>query len=357
MTECEGTPAPEAPAITLTVCIPTLNRGPFIGQTLRTIVPQLTPAVELLIVDGGSTDDTAEVVAAFQERCPAVRYVRADVEPGAGPAPSNAGFDRDCDLAVELARGTYCWLMTDDDLLQPGAIDAVLRATADAHTLIVVNAEMRNATVSRVLEERRVPLHADRVYGPGEAQELFGDVGEYLSFVGAVVVRRDLWRSRERERYYGKGFIHVAVLFQKRLPGTALVLAHPWIVIRFGNGNWSARAFEIWMDTWPSLIWSFPDYEERAKVRVTRREAWQKWAALLVYRARGAYSLTEYQRWIAARPAGGVPKFVARVIASLPGWPLNKLVLAYAYLRRAEFMVNDLKASPFYQLRSRPRAS
>ncbi len=38
----------------LTICIPTLNRGSFIGATLESIVSQATDEVEILVMDGGS---------------------------------------------------------------------------------------------------------------------------------------------------------------------------------------------------------------------------------------------------------------------------------------------------------------
>ena len=52
----------------LSICIATLNRGAFIGETLDTIVPQLRDDVELVIVDGASKDNTGEVVGRYVAR-------------------------------------------------------------------------------------------------------------------------------------------------------------------------------------------------------------------------------------------------------------------------------------------------
>ena len=103
--------------IRLSVCIPTFNRGRFIGETLDCIVSQLPDDTEVVVVDGGSTDETAEVVEDLARRCPAIRYFRE---------PTNSGYDADCDKAVGYAAGDYCWLMSDDDLLVPNAIARVL---------------------------------------------------------------------------------------------------------------------------------------------------------------------------------------------------------------------------------------
>ena len=64
----------------LSICIATLNRGAYIGETLDTIVGQLRDDVELVIVDGASKDDTEAVVGRYVAADVRVRYVRLPVE-------------------------------------------------------------------------------------------------------------------------------------------------------------------------------------------------------------------------------------------------------------------------------------
>ena len=80
----------------LSLCIATYNREAFIGETLQAIVAQLPNDMELVIVDGASSDNTAEVVARFAQRHPQLRYYREAV---------NSGVDKDFDKAVCYARG------------------------------------------------------------------------------------------------------------------------------------------------------------------------------------------------------------------------------------------------------------
>jgi hypothetical protein len=101
-------------------------------------------------------------------------------------------------------------------------------------------------------------------------EHLFIDALNYLSFIGAVVIRRSIWLGRERVLYFGTEFVHVGVIFQKPLPGSALIIAEPFITIRFGYGQWTSRSFEIWMFKWPKLVWSFKDISSEAKRRVAR---------------------------------------------------------------------------------------
>jgi len=304
--------------IRLSICIATLNRAEFIGETLESIVSQVTPEVEVVVVDGASTDNTGEVVKGIAARCRGLRYVRLD---------QKGGVDQDYCKAVELAVGEYCWLFTDDDLLKPGAIAAVLAAAHGDYSLIVVNAEVRTADLAVCLQARRVHLAGDRVYPPSAPQRhyLLADAGDYLSFIGGVVMKRTVWSQRERARYFGTVFIHVGVIFQSPLPGEALVLAQPWIIIRYGNAQWVARSFEIWMFKWPNLVWSFPDYPDWAKKRVVAREPWRSLPHLLLYRATGRYTLKEYQAWLDPRLSSPWKKRVLSTIAKAPITPLNWL--------------------------------
>lgn len=138
-------------SIELSICIPTLNRAAFIGETLDSIVSQLDQGVELVIVDGGSKDGTDRIVASYAERFPQIRYVNT----GLGEKASNAGFDRDCNHAVELARGTHCWLMTDDDVLRPGAVAQVLGAVRAGHDVAILSCVVRDLQLRRTLVASR----------------------------------------------------------------------------------------------------------------------------------------------------------------------------------------------------------
>ena len=46
----------------LSICIATHNRADYIGETLDSIIPQLTDEVEIVVVDGASTDATRTVM-------------------------------------------------------------------------------------------------------------------------------------------------------------------------------------------------------------------------------------------------------------------------------------------------------
>ncbi len=328
----------------LSICIATFNRSAFIGRTLESIIHQAPEDVEIVIVDGGSSDNTTEVVEAFRKRFSGIRYFRQE---------TNMGVDRDFNTAVELARGEYFWLMSDDDVLKPGAIRNVLEKLGCGYGLIVVNAEVRDATLERVLDGKRLQVDSDCVYRAHENSRFFSDVASYLTFIGCVVMKTRLWKDREREAYFGSLFIHVGVIFQQPVPDDILIIAAPLISIRYGNAQWTARGFEIWMFKWPDLVWSFSGVPESAKRQVVPREPWRDARTLLTYRAIGAYSGTEYTRWLKMRLSSKRDRFRAWVIARFPGIILNSLGILYFTLFHPEsrMPLADMMSSRFYILR------
>lgn len=98
---------PGAPLVS--VVIPAYNCAHFIGDALDSVVNQDYPALEVFVVDDGSTDETCDVVARYGS---AVTLIR---QPNAGAAVArNEGMRR--------ARGEYVALLDADDLWLPGKL-------------------------------------------------------------------------------------------------------------------------------------------------------------------------------------------------------------------------------------------
>ncbi|MDA2932967.1 glycosyltransferase [Acidobacteria bacterium AH-259-D05] len=328
-------------SLKLSFCIPTYNRADFIGETLDSIISQATDEVEIVILDGGSSDNTEQVVYKYMKEFKRLRYFRQNFK---------GGVDRDLSKAVEKAKGEYCWLMPDDDLLKPGAVKTILDEINKDYSFIIVNGEMRNTDLSEVLEQKRLLFDTNQIYKPDNHDLLLIDTASYLTFTGAFVVKRSCWNKREKEKYYGSLFVEVGVIFQEELPGDTLVIAEPLIVIRYGNGEWVPRTFEIWMFKWPELIWGFPNFTESVKRQVCSKEPWRRLKELVKLRAAGAYSIDEYKKWLRPRVSSKWYMFKSRVIAQFPGFILNVFVIIYIYLfyPKAKGLLLNLKNSQYH---------
>lgn len=93
--------------VRVSVVICTRNRAPSLARTLESIVKMYVPegtSWELVVVDNGSSDDTAEVIEAFKNNIPIRRVLE-----------ENPGISIARNTGVRMAKGTYiCW--ADDDV-------------------------------------------------------------------------------------------------------------------------------------------------------------------------------------------------------------------------------------------------
>lgn len=97
----------------LSLIIPTYNRASLIGETIDSALAQTLPFAEIIVVDDGSTDNTAEVLAAYGDRITVL-------------ALPNGGVQRARNAGVQAARSPYIVLCDSDDLLLPEFCDTVL---------------------------------------------------------------------------------------------------------------------------------------------------------------------------------------------------------------------------------------
>lgn len=107
----------------LTVVIPTRNRAPYLAETLAALADQedMRGAFEVVVIDDGSTDDTAALLQSERWNVLGLRWQRQD---GQGPAVAR-------NRGIALARGERVLLLGDDTRPVPGALVAHPQAAAD----------------------------------------------------------------------------------------------------------------------------------------------------------------------------------------------------------------------------------
>lgn len=100
------------PESLVSVIIPCYNQAYFLGEAIESVLAQTYPNFEIILVDDGSTDNTAAVTA----RYPVVRYVRQENQGTA--AARNRGFQE--------SAGSYLVFLDADDRLLPEAFETGL---------------------------------------------------------------------------------------------------------------------------------------------------------------------------------------------------------------------------------------
>jgi glycosyltransferase involved in cell wall biosynthesis len=304
--------------VLLTICIATVDRADLLRQTLACIVRQLTPGVEVLVVDGASGDHTEEVVRSFGHSD--IRYCRL---------PRKGGVDHDFHVGVVESRGEFVWFFCDDDFFEEGAVQGVMeRLKAQNPDLLVVNGRGWDDQSDLVLKDNFLGFTTDRRYPSGNEAALFKDVAAYITYIGAVVVRRELWLERPHHQYAGSELAHIGVLFHAPLPGGAMAIGQPFVRLRLLNNQWTERAFRIWMVNWPSLVWSLDMLPREVRHSVVSRRPWRNLGKLIVLRASGDYDRRGFQACIRPAEPNALWQLLAWAIACLPARPLGLSVLA-----------------------------
>lgn len=102
----------------LGVVIPTYNRSTLIGRALRSVLAQTHGATEILVVDDGSTDNTASVVQGFGER---VRYIH-QTQAGVSKARNHGVAESTCDWIAFL---------DSDDVWDPEYLSRMVKAISE----------------------------------------------------------------------------------------------------------------------------------------------------------------------------------------------------------------------------------
>lgn len=262
----------------LSICIPTHNFGRFIGPTLDSILPQAGEGVEVLVVDGASTDDTAEVVHGRMGRYPALRYHRLD---------RKGGIDRDMAKSVELARGEYVWLFGADDWMAEGATGTVLHEIRQGLDLYLCGFTLCDFNMR---PRGRHPIldapdgSAYDLGNPRQRKDYFEralTTTAFFSFMSSLVIRKKTWDVAEMDdAFVGSCWDHVARLF-RRIPAGLKVkyLSESFLFKRDDNDSFSeggiARRVGIAIDGYHRLAETFfgrPSAEAFHIRRVLRKE-------------------------------------------------------------------------------------
>jgi glycosyltransferase involved in cell wall biosynthesis len=99
----------------VTIVTPSYNQGHFIAATIESVLSQDYPHIEYIIMDGGSTDSTAEAVRPYQDRLTFV-------------SEKDRGQTHAINKGLRMAKGEVVAYLNSDDTLLPGAVSRAVAA-------------------------------------------------------------------------------------------------------------------------------------------------------------------------------------------------------------------------------------
>ena len=143
-----------------------LNQAPYLEASIRSVLDQNYPNLEYIVVDGGSTDGSAEIIERYRNRCDTVI-----IEPDRGQSDAlNKGFAR--------ARGEIMNWLCSDDLLEPRSLYEV------GHTYQRTGADIIAGGCARIGESRAEQFHLHHTRLPLERTVRLSPL-DMLHFMGS----------------------------------------------------------------------------------------------------------------------------------------------------------------------------
>lgn len=118
--------------MSVSIVINNYNYGLFLREAICSALEQSVPALEVIVVDDGSTDCSRQVIESFEDRIVAIFQ-----ENGGQAAAFNTG--------IRAARGEWIWLLDADDSLKPDAIQVTQGFTAPGIARIAMGMEWIDA--------------------------------------------------------------------------------------------------------------------------------------------------------------------------------------------------------------------
>ncbi|MCY2964673.1 MAG: glycosyltransferase family 2 protein [Planctomycetota bacterium] len=210
----------------ISFCIPTYNFGAYIGETLDSLIAQADDRIQIVIVDGGSTDNTAQVVAEKSRQFPHIKFIQRQ---------ERSGVDRDILESVAQAEGEYCWLFSSDDCIAPGAVEFLRGQLGHDWNVFLTDYAVCDLHLNRLNGRAMIPVNDTTSFDwnvPAERSryfELAQSPTAFFSFISAVVVKRDDWmRASPQVEFVGSCWIIAAQLFG---------MARERLVVRYHPGE------------------------------------------------------------------------------------------------------------------------
>jgi len=102
--------------VVISVVVPVYNHAQYVEATLRSILAQTWEAIELIVINDGSTDSSSEVVSAFlkehQHSLASVKFIDRP----------NKGMVKTLNEGIGVSQGKYIAVIASDDIYEPNAL-------------------------------------------------------------------------------------------------------------------------------------------------------------------------------------------------------------------------------------------
>jgi glycosyltransferase involved in cell wall biosynthesis len=237
----------------VSVCVPTFNRADYLCQCLASVRAQSYRCIEVVVSDNCSTDGTRAMLAAMPDLAVVLQE-------------RNLGMVGNWNAVVGRARGELVVVLSDDDILLPTFIEAMVQALRDPEVefawcpVVIIDhegkargttaagpsSESGRSFVAATLAQRRMPYPSAIAFRREAVSEIggFADIGNQadVAFRIALAERRRASRVVCHPLALVEYRVHAASLSDdrlRRIDGRLNFLV--WLIDRYGPGSRAGR--------------------------------------------------------------------------------------------------------------------
>lgn len=228
----------------VTVIVPIYNGSSFLAETLRSLLSQTFKNYELLAIDDGSTDDSADIVRSFNDE--RIRLIKKD----------NAGLCHTLNLGIAEARAPYIARSDQDDVSFPDRLERQLQVMKDHSEAIGLFSYVEKLGIIHSWSNK------DRVVmAPGQLKE-YQPIEDGCLLCSTMFIRTAALRSIGgfRQAYYPVDDWDMQCRLAQT--GKVLIMLEPLIYYRFQA---NANTYRMYAEMREKTRWTRDSYWRRMK--------------------------------------------------------------------------------------------
>lgn len=169
----------------ISVVLPNLNHGMFLGRALEALLSQSVAPVEIIVIDDASTDDSLLIIKQIAARHPSIKLLENS---------RTLGVINSLKRGLELARGTCVYFAAADDWVIPGFF-ALAKRMLGQHSnagLFCGDAVLIDGERNRICGHRPIvqPFYHADVATSEDASRLLRYMDNWM-LTGSTIIRRD----------------------------------------------------------------------------------------------------------------------------------------------------------------------
>ena len=204
--------------IFLSIAIPTFNRDVKLKNQLDSIDASLSRSkynkrIELLVSDNCSSDNTSQILASFKE-------IKKTYKFSVNNNQQNLGGDRNIAISLQKASGRFVWVLCDDDIIDPCAINYVFKELS-------VNKEVGFCFINYfqgIKKTAAIPQNENSIK-ICSFEDFTNEAMFKYSMMSSCVFRKSLLTKKDLQEHMGESYFHLYWVAN-------ILLSNPGLIIR-----------------------------------------------------------------------------------------------------------------------------